>query len=193
LTFFTELVASYAEEHGREPQAIAAALAYLAQKDRPLVPPAPESRRERFTERAPLQIERGKRKPTSAPRPGPAAEPRSERPRRAPREDVELVRYRIEVGQEHGVQPGNIVGAIANEAGIDAVHIGRIEIFDSHSLVGLPGGMPKEIFQRLRKVWVCGQQLAISVDSGGDVPKRPPPGIKAKRKNHGPKRKTAHD
>ncbi len=122
------------------------------------------------------------------------AEPRAGRPpRRAPREDVELVRYRIEVGHEHGVQPGNIVGAIANEAGIDAVHIGRIEIFDSHSLVGLPGGMPKEIFQRLRKVWVCGQQLAISVDSGGDVPKRPPPGIKAKRKTHGPKRKTAHD
>jgi ATP-dependent RNA helicase DeaD len=94
------------------------------------------------------------------------------------------VRYRIEVGHEHGVQPGNIVGAIANEAGIDAAHIGRIEIFDQHSIVGLPGGMPKDIFQRLRKAWVCGQQLSISVDSGGDAPKRPPPGIKAKRKSH---------
>ena len=82
------------------------------------------------------------------------------------------------------MQPGNIVGAIANEAGMDAVHIGRIEIFDSHSIVGLPGGMPRDIYERLRKAWVCGQQLSISVDSGGDAPKRPPPGIKAKRKKH---------
>ena len=86
------------------------------------------------------------------------------------------------MGHEHGVQPGNIVGAIANEAGIDAVHIGRIEIFDSHSIVGLPDGMPKDIYQRLRKAWVCGQQLSISVDSGGDTPKRPPPGIKSQAK-----------
>jgi ATP-dependent RNA helicase DeaD len=44
LKFFEQLVSSYAEEHGREPQKIAAALAYLAQKDRPLKPPpAPES------------------------------------------------------------------------------------------------------------------------------------------------------
>ena len=86
------------------------------------------------------------------------------------------------------MQPGNIVGAIANEAGIDAAHIGRIEIFDSHSIVGLPDGMPRDIYERLRKAWVCGQQLSISVDSGGDAPKRPPPGIKAKRKKHDKKR-----
>jgi ATP-dependent RNA helicase DeaD len=91
------------------------------------------------------------------------------------------------------VQPGNIVGAIANEAGIDAAHIGRIEIYDSHSIVGLPDGMPKDIYQRLRKAWVCGQQLSISVEAGGDAPKRPPPGIKAKRKNHDHKRKSAND
>ena len=104
-------------------------------------------------------------------RPMPRAAPRAAR--RVPRARTsELVRYRIEVGHEHGVQPGNIVGAIANEAGIDAAHIGRIEIFDSHSIVGLPDGMPKDIYQRLRKAWVCGQQLSISVDSGGDAPKR---------------------
>jgi ATP-dependent RNA helicase DeaD len=194
LEFFERLVASYAEEHGREPQAIAAALAYLAQKDRPLVPPAtvgsprsgaPPSRREQFTERAPQRGERRSRDPARD------ARPRAEHGRRAARGATEHVRYRIEVGHEHGVQPGNIVGAIANEAGIDAVHIGRIEIFDDHSIVALPAGMPKEIQQRLRKAWVCGQQLAISVDSGGDTPKRLPPGIKAKRKHHD--RKSAHD
>ena len=84
------------------------------------------------------------------------------------------------------MQPGNIVGAIANEAGIDAAHIGRVEIFDDHSLVGLPAGMPKDIFKRLRKAWVCGQQLSISVDSGGGhaSKRRPPPGLRAKRKHH---------
>jgi ATP-dependent RNA helicase DeaD len=104
------------------------------------------------------------------------------------------VRYRIEVGREHGVQPGNIVGAIANEAGIDAAHIGRIEIFDAHSTVELPPGMPREIQRRLGKAWVCGQQLAISVDSGGETPKRLPPGMTRKRKHHVRKRGAgAHD
>ena len=189
LTFFEQIVSSYAQEHGREPQAIAAALAYLAQKDRPLLPPpAPESRREQFTERAAVRAERRSRKPV------PDATPRRERPRRAARDQTELVRYRIEVGHEHGVQPGNIVGAIANEAGIDAAHIGRIEIFDSHSLVGLPAGMPKDVYQRLRKAWVCGQQLAISMDSGGETPTRLPPGIARKRKHHDTKRGArAHD
>ena len=133
-------------------------------------------------------------RPDRGGRQGPENEPRGERPRRASREETELVRYRIEVGHEHGVQPGNIVGAIANEAGIDAVHIGRIEIFDSYSLVGLPAGMPKDVQQRLRKAWVCGQQLAISVDSGDKTPARLPPGVPRKRKNHERKRGArAHD
>jgi ATP-dependent RNA helicase DeaD len=76
--------------------------------------------------------------------------------------------YRVEVGKSHGVQPGNIVGAIANEAGIDSKHIGRIDIRDDHSLVDLPEGMPEETFQHLKKVWVTGQQLHIS--RAGDKP-----------------------
>jgi ATP-dependent RNA helicase DeaD len=189
LEFFERLVASYADEHGRELEKIAAALAYLAQKDRPLAPPpALESRREQFTERGPMRDAHGGRKRVRD------VEPSTDRKRRAPREATERVRYRIEVGREHGVQPGNIVGAIANEAGIDSAHIGRIDIFDSHSIVGLPAGMPKDVYQRLRKAWVCGQQLLISVDSGDDDgPKRLPPGIKAKRKNHDHQRKSAHD
>jgi hypothetical protein len=52
--------------------------------------------------------------------------------------------------------PGNIVGAIANEAGLDAKHIGHIDIHTEYSLVDLPTGMPKEVFQDLRKARVCG-------------------------------------
>ena len=79
-------------------------------------------------------------------------------------EGIEM--FRIEVGHEHEVQPGNIVGAIANEAGIDAEHIGHIDIRDTYSLVELPLGMPKAVFNDLKKAWVSGHQLKISrVDS----------------------------
>jgi ATP-dependent RNA helicase DeaD len=195
LNFFTQLVAGYAAEHGKEPQDIAAALAYLAQKDRPLQPPADSPRRREELARGPVAPVRGKHR-DAEPR-----SPASERPfRPRPQGDGPpkgAVRYRIEVGHEHGVQPGNIVGAIANEAGIDAAHIGRINIFDAYSTVDLPEGMPRDIQQRLRKAWVCGQQLGISVDSGGDgPPKRPPPGVKAARlrdRQQRPHRKRSHE
>ena len=70
--------------------------------------------------------------------------------------------FRIEVGHDHGVKPGNIVGAIANEAGLDAKHIGRVDIREDHSFVDLPEGMPSDVFKLLKKVWVSGQQLRIS-------------------------------
>src|SRR5690242_10374547 len=68
----------------------------------------------------------------------PARTPRSARPDPA---DLEV--FRIEVGRTHGVEPRNILGAIANEAGLDARNIGRIELFDDYSTVELPAGMPK--------------------------------------------------
>jgi ATP-dependent RNA helicase DeaD len=76
--------------------------------------------------------------------------------------DAEMETYRIEVGRAHGVQPGNIMGAIANEAGLDGKFIGRIVLRDDHSFVDLPTGMPQEIFRQLQKVRVAGQQLQIS-------------------------------
>ncbi len=72
-------------------------------------------------------------------------------------------RYRIEVGAEHGVAPGNLVGAIANEAGLDSGQIGKIEILADHSVVELPTGMPKAIFNDLSNAWVCGRQLRLSL------------------------------
>ena len=76
--------------------------------------------------------------------------------------------FRIEVGNEHGVKPANIVGAIANEAGLEAKHIGRIEIFDTYSTLDLPDGMPKDLLTHLKTVWVAGQQLRIT--KAGDAP-----------------------
>ncbi len=77
--------------------------------------------------------------------------------------DFPMRAYRIEVGNVHGVKAANIVGAIANEAGLDARHIGRIEIFDAHSTLDLPDGMPKELMEHLKKVVVAGQAIKISV------------------------------
>ena len=73
-----------------------------------------------------------------------------------------MERFRIEVGRAHQVKPGNIVGAIANEAGLDGEHIGHIDIREDHSLVDLPKGMPGEIFAGLKQTRVCGRALAIS-------------------------------
>jgi ATP-dependent RNA helicase DeaD len=193
LPFFERIVASYADESGKQPDEIAAALAYLAQKDRPLQPP-PEARPRGAEERGGGRAREGRSREHFASPEAPLP-PREVRPRRddagPPRGHV---RYRIEVGHEHGVQPGNIVGAIANEAGMESQHIGRINIFAAHATVDLPEGMPPDVFNHLRKVWVCGQQLAISVDSPGDAPKRPPPGPKPKRKHHEKKRGAArHD
>lgn len=70
--------------------------------------------------------------------------------------------FRVEVGHAHQVKAGNIVGAIANEAGIDSSAIGRIAIFDDFSIVDLPARMPKEIFFALKKVRVAGRPLNLS-------------------------------
>ena len=70
--------------------------------------------------------------------------------------------YRIEVGSAHGVKPGNIVGAIANEAGLDGALIGRVDIREDHSFVDLPEGMPKPIYKDLQKARIGGRELRIS-------------------------------
>ena len=74
--------------------------------------------------------------------------------------------YRLEVGESHGVGKGDIVGAIANEAGLEARYMGKIRMFDRHSFIDLPEGMPKETFELLQTVRVRGQPLQISKDTG---------------------------
>jgi ATP-dependent RNA helicase DeaD len=73
-----------------------------------------------------------------------------------------MERFRIEVGWRDRVKPGNIVGAIANEAGLNGRSIGRIQIFDAHSLVDLPKGMPDEVFKGLQRLRVMNRELQIS-------------------------------
>ena len=144
---FSQLVEQYQQEHNVPALEIAAALAQLLQGDTPLLlqnKPQRKADSSRDTTRRTARPDRD----------------RSSRSEALP--EAEMERYRIEVGHSHKVKPGNIVGAIANEAGLDSQHIGRITIHDDYSLVDLPKGMPKAVFTRLKKVWVSGQQLRIS-------------------------------
>tara|TARA_R110002110_G_scaffold205066_7_gene416899 strand:- start:22693 stop:24555 length:1863 start_codon:yes stop_codon:yes gene_type:complete len=175
LDIFRKLVQDYQHEYGVPVLDIAAALAALAQGKKPLLskfaePAAPARQREerrrdkpsRETRPTRERSERGERSVREGPgrdKPDRNAPPRR-KDRGAPETGME--RFRIEVGQQHGVKPGNIVGAIANEAEIDSEYIGRIDIQDDHSIIDLPEGMPKELFKHLKSVWVSGQRLQIS-------------------------------
>ncbi|MGQ4659489.1 DEAD/DEAH box helicase [Lysobacter sp. F6437] len=103
------------------------------------------------------------------------AAPRRAPERKAPRHDAQapgeigMETFRIEVGHSHGVQPGNIVGAIANEADLESRYIGRIDIRDDYSLVDLPEGMPRELMEHLKRVYVAGQSLRIRHAEPGDT------------------------
>ncbi len=121
--------------------------------------PAPSERFER-TERA-LRSDESER-PVRSEHSDRSERPAAPRKDRGHNNDFDMAHFRIEVGHSHGVKPGNIVGAIDNEAGLEAKHIGRIEIFDDYSTLDLPAGMPKDLMEHLKKVWVSGQQLKIS-------------------------------
>ena len=70
--------------------------------------------------------------------------------------------FRIDVGRIHGVKPGNIVGAIANEAGLQSRHITGVKVNDDHSMVCLPRGIDAATVSNLSKAWVCGRQLKLT-------------------------------
>ena len=91
---------------------------------------------------------------------GDRRERRSDRPARAPEENMQ--RYRVEVGHRDRVKPGNLVGAIAGETGLQGRAIGRIQIFDNHSFVDLPKGMPEDVFNSLRRLRVMNRELQIT-------------------------------
>lgn len=167
LSLFYQVVKQIEAEHDVDPLQISAALACMAQGDVPLLlseADKPRRKQERPTgdagkgqerrhpqhERQHERRERGLEKVLE-----PDAKPLKDHP------EVEMERFRVEVGYDHGVKPGNLVGAIANEAELESRFIGHIEIFDDFSTVDLPGGMPKETFNHLKKVWVCQRQLQI--------------------------------
>jgi len=171
-----ELIASLDGEGGLESAALA--LARLALQGRPLLldgeDPPPFEERSRDGDRRPARDGRDRSERDTRKGP-PGDKPRKSGAPRLPDADFET--FRVEVGSRHGVKPGQLVGAIANEAGLDGQNIGRIDIHDDYSTIQLPVGMPKQIFKDLQKVWVCSRQLRLSRPGEG----APPPGRKRQK------------
>lgn len=189
IEFMQGLLEQYQQEHDIPAIEIAAALAKMVAGDDLLVKPERE-KRSRSNSEPRQRNERRDSKPRSERNDSrqrkERAEPRPRRTSTQPEKGME--RYRIEVGRSHEVKPGNIVGAIANEAGLDSEHIGHISIQDDHSLVDLPTGMPKGVFKDLKKAWVCGQRLNISRLNEGEASS--PVSAKDKKRNHTSKKTT---
>lgn len=173
LTLFTQLIEQYQQEHNVPAEDIAAALASLVQGDTPLLLQHKPQRQSAAFKHDHDRPERARSDRSRSERSTKKPRERSERGPRQQAPEEGLQRYRIEVGYEHDVKPGNIVGAIANEAGLDSKYIGHIKIHDDHSFVDLPEGMPKEIFKELKKVWVAGQQLNISRSGEFEADEKP--------------------
>lgn len=157
LDVFRGIVAEYVAEHGADPTELAAALAKMVQGGKPLLVdelPAPPTRGER--------PDRGDRR---------GKPDRGQGGRKGSSWDVGSGRdtYRIDVGHNQRVRPGAIVGAIANEAGLDSAHIGHIDIRGDHTLVELPADVPGHVVKRLQRARVAGRPMGLRRASGSDT------------------------
>jgi ATP-dependent RNA helicase DeaD len=168
LTFFNDLLAEYSHKNDVSPEQIASALAFLLQRERPLqvkfTDVKPERERSSRDERG-GRDERSSRDDRGSRDGGRDRGSREDRPRRE-HNDENMDRYRIEVGRNHEARPGDIVGAIANEAGIESRFIGHIKLHDEFSTVDLPTGISKDTLAKLKKVRVRNRPLEISLDTG---------------------------
>jgi len=185
LSLFSQIIEQYQQEHNIPANEIAAALAQLAQGDTPLLLKKKQKpiRNEDWDDKSPNKDKRKK---------GKSSRDNSNKRSDGPVEEG-MQRFRIEVGRKHNVKPGNIVGAIANEAGLDSKHMGKIDIFDAYSTIDLPEGMPKDIFNTLKKTRVSGQKLSISTldgSSSSNNKKRKPKLKNEKKPRSKPKKRT---
>ena len=138
-----ELLQRLSREQGVEPERLAEAAVALALKGKPLL--LREERPE------PIADSGFKRR---------ARDPRQEEDDRGP--EAHMERFRLEVGWRDRVKPGNIVGAIANEGGLTGRSIGKIRIYDSHTTVDLPKGIPPEVVANLQRLRVMNKELQLS-------------------------------
>ena len=150
---FRTLLETFSKENDVAMTDIAASLASQLQQERPL-----------FPKLAPIDTGSRDKKERRDRSDKPNRGDRKQRDSKQREDGIDMVTYRMEVGKNHGVMPKDIVGAIANEAGIESQHIGHIKLHDEFSTVDLPEGMPKEIYQHLKnKVRVCQQPMKLSV------------------------------
>ncbi|RMX22068.1 DEAD/DEAH box helicase [Legionella jordanis] len=152
LPSYQHIIEEFLKENEASPVEVAAALALLLNQDKPWkqeLPKAPRAPKEfRVEEKSSKAFSRSSN--------------RGEKSKKQFRDDYPQELFRLDVGRVHGVKPGNIVGAIANEAGLESRYITGLKIHEDHSTVRLPQNMPKEVFKDLNRAWVCGRQLKIT-------------------------------
>ncbi|WP_133126741.1 DEAD/DEAH box helicase [Legionella nagasakiensis] len=153
LSDYYRVIEDFIKKHDVSAVDVAAVLALLLNHDKPwqseLSLPKLEQQ-EHGAKRKPVEF-RSERKTS-----------KSEKGRRRSNDEYTQELFRLDVGKAHGVKPGNIVGAIANEAGLQSRFITGLKIHDYYSTVRLPSGMPKEVMHELNKAWVCGRQLKLT-------------------------------
>ncbi|WP_084129637.1 DEAD/DEAH box helicase [Demequina sp. NBRC 110055] len=163
---FRDIIAHYVEHHDVPEADVAAALAVVSQGETPLLLDPAQER--------PASVGFQERK----------GRDRDERPDRGPRGGGDRITYRISVGRRQHVEPRQIVGAIANEGGLDRSAFGRITIKPDFSLVELPANLPSEALEALKRTRISGQLIELQVDRGptprrqrdGGYDSRPPGG-----------------
>ncbi|GAA1130491.1 DEAD/DEAH box helicase [Citricoccus alkalitolerans] len=151
LDVFRGLIDSYVSENDVNAEDVAAALAKMAQGGRPLL--AEEQ------DMPPARMERGGREDR-----GDRDGRGSRGPQRGPAEGNAT--YRIALGRQDRVQPGNIVGALANEAGLRSNQIGHIDIRSNHALVELPADLTSQQWDALGNTTINGRPIEIQKDTG---------------------------
>lgn len=169
-----DLVQSYYQETDTDPLLIAAALVKMVQGDEPML--LREGKK-------PARDRDVSRQEDKKPQKARESSPRENRPKAVdykPRPlkefpEIEMRRYRLDVGYEHDANPSHIVGAIANEAEIDSCYIGNIDIYDDFTLVDLPADMPREILQILKKARVSGRPMKIQALGENEKSRKPAP------------------
>ena len=144
LAVFEELLLEFQKDNEVDTFKVAAALALMAQGTEPLLVD------EKAFKQAEFGASSGKKITVDI-----EASPLKDNPQ------VPMRRYRIALGNRDRIKPGNILGAIANEAEISSQYIGAIQIFQDFTTVDLPDEMPKETLEVLRNVRVFDKKLNI--------------------------------
>ena len=155
----SEILQRVAQEQGSSPEQLALAAMELALAGKPLLLQGEENFHQVRQNGPSREGGRDGGRDLGVGREGGRDRGRGERPSGPPEDHME--RFRVEVGWRDRIKPGNIVGAIANEAGLNGRSIGRIQIFDTHSTVDLPKGMPEDVFQGLRQLRVMNKPLQL--------------------------------
>lgn len=80
-----------------------------------------------------------------------------------------MARLHINVGNNQGVRPRDIVGAVANEAGIEGRSIGEVDIFDSFTFVEVPEALSKKVIDKLKNCSIKGKTVIVELakEKGG--------------------------